>query len=61
MIFFHVNNIVYQDNQISIMMDNNERKYITRNLRHINIGVFFVKDRVDRGEVEIEYYPTKMM
>jgi hypothetical protein len=29
--------------------------------RHIHIRYFFVKDRVDSGEVDIEYKPTKLM
>ena len=29
--------------------------------RHINIRYFFVKDRVDSGEVRIEYCPTEDM
>ena len=28
---------------------------------HINIGYFFIKDRVDSGEIKIEYKPTEEM
>ena len=67
MIFLHghgygtMNNIVYQYNQSSISMDKNGGNYCTRNSRHKNIRYFFVKDRVDKGEVKIEYRPTQMM
>ena len=29
--------------------------------RHIHIRYFFVKDRVDAGEICVEYKPTKLM
>ena len=48
-----MNNIVYQDNQIAIRMEKSDRKSCNGNLRHINIRYFFVKDRVDKGEVNI--------
>ena len=31
------------------------------NLRHVRIIYFFVKDRVDKGELSIEYCPTHLM
>ncbi len=33
----------------------------SRRTRHINIRYFFVKDRVDSGEVKIVYKPTEDM
>ena len=41
-------------------MDKNGRNYCTGKSRHINIRLFF-KDRVDKGEVKIEYCPTQMV
>ena len=51
---------IYQDNQSTMAMvkkghSNSERS------RHISIRYFFVKDRVDQGEVKIEYKPTGEM
>ena len=42
-------------------MDNNGSNSCTGNSRHINIRYFFVKDRLDKWEVTIEYCQTKMM
>ena len=55
-----MNNIVYQDNQSAISMDNNVGKSFTEKLIHINIRFFFW-DKVDKGEVKIDYCPTQMM
>ena len=55
-----MNNIVYQGNQSILRTDDNWGNSCTRNSRHINIS-FFSKERVDKGEVKIEYYPTQML
>jgi len=39
----------------------NGRDSCTGRSRHIDIRHFFVKDRVDKQEVDIEYCPTKLM
>ena len=44
-------NILYQDNESAIRMEKNGRNSCTGNSRHINIRYFFVKDRIDNGEV----------
>ena len=31
------------------------------NSRHIHIRYFFVKDRIDKGEMRVEYCPTYLM
>ena len=55
------NNIVYQDNQSAILLERNGRNSCTGNTRHINIRYFFIKDRIDKKEVKIEYCPTGLM
>ena len=55
------NNIIYQDNQSAIKMEKNGRNSCTGNSRHIDIRFFYVKDRVEKGEMNIEYCPTGMM
>jgi len=55
------NNIIFQDNQSAIKMEKNGRNSCTGNSRHIDIRYFFVKDRVDNGEVQVEYCPTLLM
>ena len=55
------NNILYQDNQSTIRMLKNGRNSCTGNSRHIHIRYFFVKDRVDKKEVKVEYCPSADM
>ena len=55
------NNVLFQDNQSAMRMEINGRNSCTGNSRHIDIRYFFVKDRVDTGEIKIEYCPTEHM
>jgi hypothetical protein len=54
-------NILFQDNESAIKMEKNGRNSCTGNSRHIDIKYFWVKDRVDKKEVEVKYCPTKLM
>ena len=54
-------NTLFEDNQSEIRMLKNGRNSCMVNSRHINIRYFFVQDRVDKGEIKVEYYPTKLM
>ena len=58
---YKVTGNVYQDNQSSIRMEKNGRNFCTGNSRHVNIRFFFVKDLVDKKEIEIVYCPTETM
>ena len=51
-------NVLYQDNQSTILMLKNGRNSCTGNSRHINIRFFFVKDRIDKKELRVEYCPS---
>ena len=51
---------VYQDNQSTMALVEKGRSTAEKT-RHINIRYFFVKDRVDAGEIFIEYCPTERM
>ena len=55
------NNVLFQDNQGAMLMEKNGRNSCTGNSRHISIRYFFIKDRVDKGEVKVEYCPTYLM
>ena len=48
-------NVLYQDKQSTILMLKNGRNSCAGNSRHINIRYFFVKNRVDKKELRIEY------
>ena len=51
-------NVVFQDNMSAIKMEKNGRNLCTGNSKHIHARYFFVKDRVSKKEIEIEYCPT---
>lgn len=52
--------LLQQDNQSTIKMI--ERGYPTQERsKHIHIRYFFLKDYIDRGEVRVEYRPTREM
>ena len=53
--------ILFQDNESAIKMESNGRDSCTGRSRHIDLRYFFVKNRVDRGELTIEYCPTELM
>ena len=53
--------VVYQDNMSAIKMEKNGRNSCTGNSRHIHIRYFFVVDRYEKGEIEIEYCNTLEM
>ena len=54
-------NVIHQDNQSTIRMEKNGRNSCTGNSRHIHIRYFFMKDRIDKGEMRVEYCPTHLM
>ena len=55
------NSVLYQDNQSTILMLKNGRNSCTENSRHIHIMYFFVKDRIDKKEVRVEYCHSLLM
>jgi hypothetical protein len=54
-------NVVFQDNQSTMLLAKNGRASSGRRTRHIDIRYFFVTDRVKNGEMRIEYCPTADM
>ena len=50
-----------QDNQSAMRMEKNGKASTTGKSRHVHIRYFFIKDRVDKGEVELQYCPTLEM
>jgi hypothetical protein len=51
-------NVVFQDNQSTMLLAKNGRASSGRRTRHIDIRYFFVTDQVKRGEIRIAYCPT---
>ena len=54
-------NILYQDNKSTIRLANNGRWSSSKRTKHIKSRYFFIKDKIDQGEVSIEHQPTDMM
>jgi hypothetical protein len=52
--------VVKQDNQSTIVLGNKGRSTSSKT-RHIGVRYFWVQDRIERGEVELEYLPTEDM
>ena len=53
--------VLYQDNQSAILLEKNGKASSGKRTRHINIRYFFIKDRIDKGEVEVVFCPTEEM
>ena len=54
-------NIVYQNIQSAMKLENNGRASIGKQTQHINIGYYFVTDRIQANETKVEYCPTEIM
>eukprot|EP00956_Cyclotella_meneghiniana_P035517 scaffold115573_cov38-Cyclotella_meneghiniana.AAC.1 len=54
-------NILYQDNKSTILLANNGRWSAGKRTKHIKSRYFFIKDKVDSGEVEVQHQPTDKM
>ena len=52
---------MYQDNQSSILLENNGRASSSRRTKNLNIRSFFITYRIKKGELKIEYCPTDDM
>ena len=54
-------NILYQDNKSSILLEKNGRASSSKRTRHISIRYFFVTEKKAKGELTIEWCPTADM
>ena len=52
---------IYQDNKSAILLERNGQMSSSKRTKHFKNKIFFVHDRVEHGEVAIEYCPTKQM
>ena len=51
-------NVVYQDNKSAILLETNGTFIKGKRSKHIDVRYFFIKDRVDKGEVNIVWCPA---
>ena len=54
-------NLLYQDNKSSILLEKNRKASSSKRTRHILIRYFFVTDRIAKGELTVEWCPTANM
>ena len=54
-------NILFQDNKSTILLATNGRWSSSKRTKHIKSRYFFVKDKVESGELSIEHRPTDQM
>jgi hypothetical protein len=59
---FEVNDVIlYQDNKSAILLENNGKASSSKRTKHIHLRYFYVKDKVESGELRIEHCPTDQM
>ena len=56
-----VENIIFQDNKSAILLEKNGKTSSGRRTKHIIIRYFFVTDRINKGDVSVEWCPTDDM
>jgi hypothetical protein len=54
-------NILYQDNKSAILMETNGKRSCGKRTKHMDIRYFYIKDVIDRGDVQVEFCPTLQM
>ena len=54
-------NIVFQDNRSAILLTWNRKSSSTNHTKHINIGYFFITDRLNKKDITMEWCPTGSM
>jgi hypothetical protein len=54
-------NILYQDNMSTILLENNGKRSSSKRTRALNIRYFFLTDQIEKGNVSVVHCPTKEM
>ena len=54
-------NIIYQDNKSTILLLENGKRSAGKRSRAINLRYYFMSDQKEKGNLEVEYCPTKDM
>ena len=54
-------NIIYQDNKSTMLLEKNGRQSSGKKTRHFEIRYYFIHDHIKRGNVRVEYCPTDWM
>jgi Reverse transcriptase (RNA-dependent DNA polymerase) len=56
-----MDNIIYQDNKSTMLLEKNGRQSSGKKTRHFDIRYYFIHDHIKRGTVRVEYCPTDLM
>jgi hypothetical protein len=51
-------NVLFQDNKSSILLEKNGKASSSKRTKHINILYFFITDRVSKEKVSVVWCPT---
>jgi hypothetical protein len=54
-------NILYKDNLSTMLLEKNGKKSSSKRTKHIGVRYFFIKDRVDSGDLTIKHFATEVM
>jgi hypothetical protein len=54
-------NVIFQDNKSAMLLERNGKVSSGKRTKHINVRYFFITDRISKGEVRVEWGPTKEM
>ena len=54
-------NILFQDNKSTILLENNRKLSSTKRTRAVDIRYFFLTDQIKKGNLTVQYCPTKKM
>jgi hypothetical protein len=54
-------NILFQDNKSTILLEKNGKASSSKHIKHINILYFFIPDRVDKGDISLVWCLTGNM
>jgi hypothetical protein len=53
--------LLYQDNMSALLLEMNGKASSSKRTKHIKVKYFFIKEKVDSGEIVIEHCPTEQM
>lgn len=53
--------LIYQDNKSTMLLERNGKASSSKRTKHINVRYFFVKDKIAKGEIDLEHCPTEEM
>ncbi len=53
--------VLYQDNMSAILLETNGKVSSMKQTNNIKVNYYYIKEKVDNGEIKIENCPTRQM